>query len=139
MDIFDIITEPPVVVSEFIFDVTTISLIIIAITLFIILLAAVYSRRFISIYSLNLISVLLKNNSISYKDFAYMVAKILCYRHKTTRISKQFSPFKESKKKHYLWIALVDSLNDIRYGRELTSNQSDSKLHKTALEWLRQS
>ena len=139
MDIFDIITEPPVVTSKLTIDDNMIGYVITGATLLLTVYIIIYSRRFISICSLNLVSALLRNNTISYKDFAYVVAKILCFRHRTKRVSKEDMPLNGSKKKHYLWIELVDMLNEVRYGREVASTESNSKLHKIALKWLRQS
>ncbi|MFV1985118.1 MAG: hypothetical protein ACC657_16335 [Thiohalomonadales bacterium] len=52
---------------------------------------------------------------------------------------KENPPFKGSKNKHYLWLALVDTLNDVRYGNDSAISQSQTKLQKTALAWLRHS
>ncbi len=139
MDIYDIIVDAPVASTNFIFNNNSVSLLIFGVTLLISLLFIVYYRRFISICTLHYIATLLKHDKISYKNFAYLLAKILCYRHKATRISKKEPPFKSSKKKQYVWIALVDILNEVRYGKDTVSAQSHTKLYKTALEWLRHS
>jgi hypothetical protein len=139
MDIYDIIIEPPYSVPGFVIDNNLISIIIFSVTFLIVILSTLYYRKFISICTLNYISTLLKYDKITRKNFAFLLARILCYRHKTTKISKEEPPFKSSKKKHYLWIALVDILNDVRYGKDAISTETHSKLLKTALEWLRHS
>ena len=139
MDIYDIIIEPPYSTVNFIADKDFFSLIIFGVSLLITFLVIIYYRRFISLCTFNYITVLLKHEQITYKHFAYLIAKILCYKHKETSISKENPPIKSSKDKHYLWIALVDTLNDVRYGKDVSLNESYTKLHKTALEWLRYS
>jgi len=140
MDIFDIIIVPPNSTINIVVDSDFISLIIFGISFLISAIIAFYYRRFIAICSLNYVAALVQQNKISYKNFAYLLARIICYRHKTTRISKINPPVKSSKDKHYLWIALVDSLDSARYGKDEKSiNQSFDKLYKTASEWLRYS
>jgi len=140
MDIFDIvILEPPSSSFNFTLDNTLISLLIFAIASLITLVIALYYRKIIAICTLNYIAALLKYEKITYKDFAYLIAKILCYRHKASNISREEPPKKSSKGKHYLWIALIDTLNEVRYNKEKPSEKSHSKLYKTTLEWLRYS
>ncbi len=139
MDIYDIITEPPYIDTDFVIDHNFIGIIIFSILFLIVILTVIYYRKFISICALHYISTLLKRNTITHKNFAFLLARILCYRHKTTKISKEEPPFKSSKKKHYVWIALVDTLNDIRYGKGVSTNETHTKLLKTAQEWLRYS
>lgn len=139
MDIYDIIIEPPYSSFNIIFDNDLYGFIIICLSLFTTALIAIYYRRFIAICSLNYITALLNQRIITYKHYAYLLAQILCYRHRATYISKIEPPLKSSKKKHYLWIDLVDTLNSVRYGKDIFLKQPYKKLHKTALEWLRQS
>ncbi len=139
MDIYDIILDPPSTSFTINLNDNFISLFIITISLFISVLTALYYRRFIAITCLHYITTLLKNEKISYKHFAYLLANILCYRHNFTNISKKHPPITGSKKKQYLWFDLVETLNEVRYGKTNQTNQSYKNLHKTALEWLRYS
>lgn len=139
MDIYDIIIEPPNSAIDIVININFIAYSIIGFSLFIATLIIIYYRRFIALSALYYLATLLKHKHITYKQFAFLLARILRYRHKTTRISKEDPPIKSSKAKHYLWIGLVDALNDVRYGKIIPSNQPESKLYKTAKEWLRQS
>ncbi|MFV2060239.1 MAG: hypothetical protein ACC653_06105 [Gammaproteobacteria bacterium] len=139
MDIYDIIIEPPPSEAFALFDDNLISIIIFSVTALIAILTTLYYRKYIAICTLHYISMLLKQKKITYKGFAFLLARILCFRHKTNTISKKDPPFKSSKKKHFLWIALIDTLNDVRYSKTKVSVNSQLKLQKTALEWLRHS
>ncbi len=139
MDIYDIIVDPPNTSFAINLDDNFISLFIITVSLFISVLTALYYRRFIAIACLHYITTLLKNEKISYKHFAYLLAKILCYRHNFTNITKENPPVTGFKKKQYLWFDLVETLNEIRYGKANSNKQSYINLPKTALEWLRYS
>ncbi len=139
MDIYDIIIVAPHTNIDFILDANTISFFIFGVTLFITALILINYRRFIAICTLNYITTLLQNNFITYKHFSFLLARILCYRHKANKLLKDEIPVNSSKDKHYLWIALVDGLNEARYQKQTLTNQSQTKLHKIALEWLRHS
>lgn len=139
MDIYDIIIEPPRSTVVINLDSNFISLFIIAVALLISVIMALYYRRFIAIACLHYITTLLKNEKITYKHFAFLLARILCYRHKYTQISKERPPINGSKKKQYLWFDLVETLNEARYGKTNFTEKTQTNLPKTALEWLRYS